>query len=452
MKNVRFPHFIKGIVAVALCSAVAGAEVQQRVESGDASTEGVLTLSQALRELEQSPRLQQSRSAVEEASWKKSQALAGLLPTVSAGANRLLNYKYLYTDLVFGGAPVSIPGIIPTTTFSLGFDWPVFDGLANVNRWQAGGKMAQSAEHDHEWLQFQAGRELILAFYQALAAQSLREVAQQNLKTLQEHLSDVQLFLRAGISTKYDVLRTEVLTSEARTEVLNATDAEYLARLRLATVLGKERDGRTLQGQLPVLNVQLLQPLQKATHDLTARKDIEALSERIEALHKEDQAAGRYWVPKVDLIGGYQRYNNLNSDFTDGFREAYTVGVQASWTFDGIIGPTARSEAAAARAYQAEKSLEITRLRAINDLETWKRKYLYFCEVYRSRIEDIEKSAESARIAREGRKAGTRTNSDLLDAELELNRARLGRVSAQIGSIEALVNLELATGTQLYNF
>jgi outer membrane protein TolC len=48
-----------------------------------------------------------------------------------------------------------------------------------------------------------------------------------------------------------------------------------------------------------------------------------------------------------------------------------------------------------------------------------------------------------------GFKAGTRTTTDVLDAELEEFQASAGLVQAQINSLEALIQLELVTGKRL---
>jgi outer membrane protein TolC len=47
---------------------------------------------------------------------------------------------------------------------------------------------------------------------------------------------------------------------------------------------------------------------------------------------------------------------------------------------------------------------------------------------------------------------GTRTLSDVLDAELDLFRSEAGQVNSQIGAIEAVLNLEMATGRSIYSF
>jgi outer membrane protein TolC len=40
----------------------------------------------------------------------------------------------------------------------------------------------------------------------------------------------------------------------------------------------------------------------------------------------------------------------------------------------------------------------------------------------------------------------------ILDAEAELFRAEAASINAQLSSIEALINYELATGKQIYQF
>ena len=101
---------------------------------------------------------------------------------------------------------------------------------------------------------------------------------------------------------------------------------------------------------------------------------------------------------------------------------------------------------------QSEKSLRQAQLKTKLEADRWARKFKYFCSVYKARQNDVTKSRESVRLAQEGRKVGARTNTDLLDAEAELYRAEAGAVTAQMGAIEALINLELSQGRALYSF
>jgi len=409
-----------------------------------------LTLEQAVAGFDRSPKVERAASQTEEASWKRVETMSGFLPKVQANASRILDDKLVYVDIPFGGTVMSIPQIIPRTTYSLGVDWTLFDGFANIQRFQGAQSLETAAQKDLEWTKFQGERDVVLLFYRALAAQTLKDVAESNLKTLSDHLNDVRLFKQAGAGTKFDVLRVEVQESEAKSEVLNQTDNVTVSMLRLGEQLGQDLSNAKLQGQLPVLGPELVQNLK---YDEVKRGDLEAMKARVLVAEKNSSASNKYWIPRVSLAGQYMQYNNLTDDLTGtGFRGAYSAAINLQWNlYDGGIS-MARDRQAVEQKVQAERSLAITKQKAADDFEYWRRRYLYNASLYQARVSDVEKSTESVRLAKEGRRVGTRTNTDLLDAEAELFRARAGLVNSQIGAIEALINLEVATGQKLYSF
>ncbi|MBC7419170.1 MAG: TolC family protein [Bdellovibrio sp.] len=399
-----------------------------------------------------SPAVAKSKASYDEASWKKVETFQGFLPSLSWSVNYLTNKRYMLVDVNLGGAPVSIAQVIPTTAYTLNATLPLFDGFASTNRFLAGKKLESSAQHEHEWTQFSVKRQATLQFYRTLAAQTLKDVAEQNLKTLNDHLKDAQALKKAGIGTSYDVLRVEVQVSEAKSETLNANDNYEGAKLKLAEIIGKQNEIRDLQGKLPIIDDAVLTII--AALKPGQRTDVLALRERADSLHDLDAAAGRYWTPKLSAYGQYQYYNNINDKFNDdaAYREAYQVGLNLTWNlFDGM-GSIARAGQASAQAAQVEQILKMVQIKANQDFEFWKRKFTYFKTVYTSRIVEVDKSSEAIRYAKAGRRAGTRTTTDLLDAELDLFRSRAGQINAQMGAIEALINLELASGQQLYQF
>lgn len=409
-----------------------------------------LSLQDALGTASQnSPEIQRSAAARDEAHWKRVENYSLFLPSVNAGATHLLDKKYVFTDIEFGGAPASIPGIVPTTTYGLNAEWSLFDGFASTNRYRASRMLETAAEREQEWAAFRVQREVTLQFYRALAAKTLQEVAANNLKTLQDHLNDTHQLRASGLSTNFDVLRVEVQVSEAESERMNADDNAELTKSKLAEFLGADKTVEP-SGKLPELKPELVATAREGA----SRPDLAALAARVEGLGLQEAAADRHWIPRVSAFGSYTYYNNLTDRYDEWnrFRNAYQVGLQLQWNlFDGLRS-TARDHQALAQKVQAEKTLRAQELKARQDLSFWTRKFKYFCSVSRARQNDIGKAKESVRLAREGRKVGARTNTDLLDAEAELFRAEAGAVNAQIGAIEALINVELSLGQPLYKF
>jgi outer membrane protein TolC len=414
-----------------------------------------LSLAEAVEEARHnSPKLQKSQSALEEAQWKRVETYSGFLPSLSLSANRLLDKDYLLTDVKLAGspAPVAIPQIVPSTILSLNGQLPLFDGFASTNRFLSARSFEAAAGEDLAWQGFLLEREVVLLYYKALGAEALRKVAEQNLRTLEDHSRDTGLLKKAGVSTNYDLLRVDVQVSEARSELMNAEDNQVLAKNRLAEAMGKAFEERDISGSLPVLEESLIAGLD--TQAPSERGDLKAMGERVEGASRLESAASTHLVPRLSLFGQYQYYNNRNDELTDGaaFRHAHQVGLALNWNiFDGMSS-ISRSKQSVEQRVQMEKQYELARLHSRQDLELWKRKFLYFCSVYKARVSDVEKAKESLRLAREGRRAGARTNTDILDAESDLFRAEAGVVNSQIGAIESLLNLEQAAGKPIHKF
>ena len=407
-----------------------------------------VTLDEAIATgLGHSPKLQIAESQAKEQHSKKLEAYSGFLPTVAAGATYLTSKNYLLTDVNLGGNPMTIPQIIPTSNFTLTATLPLFDGFASTNRLQSASHFEDAAQMDFDWARFQIEREITLQYFRAVAAKTLKLVAEQNVKTLEDHLKDVSLFKKSGISTNYDVLRVEVQLSESRSELLNATDNVILAKGRLAETMGVE-DIDDVVGDLPP-------PAQKAQKialaSLQTRGDLQALAEKTAGFQKLEDANSKYWVPRVNLFGQYSYYNNRNDELAawDRYRDGYQVGISLNWNlFDGLVSAS-RSRQSIEQKTRADKGLVMARLHAKQDLDVWSRKLQYFSSVYKSKLADIDRSKEAVRLAREGRRVGVRTNTELLDAEIDLFRSQAGAVNAQLGALEAKISLELAAGQRV---
>ena len=167
---------------------------------------------------------------------------------------------------------------------------------------------------------------------------------------------------------------------------------------------------------------------------------------------KEDNAAHAFWLPKLSVFANetYYKFGSFDTAINaTGYHSAYSFGLRLNWDlFDGGYSYSAAQVASA----RAEKQVQETRrehLKADDEFEQWKRRYDYNVALYRARVRLVDKSTESVRLAHLGLKAGTRTSSDALDAELELFKSRAGLVKANLDSLDSLLQLETALGHNL---
>ena len=407
---------------------------------------------EAIKEgLRNSPQVQSAEAQAEEKSWGKIGTLSGFLPSLSVNAQHFFSAQYQYLNVNFTGTPSRFPMLFPNTSVSVSAFLPIFDGFQNWDRYQAGRLRAEAALDQFSWVKLQVQQEIREKFYQALAAQILQRVHRENLKTIQDHLDQVKLFRKGGTATHYDLLRVEVQKSEAETELLQAEDQFYLARQKLAVSMGLTEDQRELQGVLPDPNLKFIEQLNP--QDVSLRGDLQAEKKNLEASHRSYLADRSFWIPKISLGAQYTRYgqmsyNGLVNSVQDlhQFQSAYHVGVFLNWNvFDGLSS-WARARQTYYQEVQAEKQFALTQLRIPYEFEIWRRKYRYSAALYQAKKTEILKAQESVRLAQEGYRAGIRTNTEVLDAELELFRARAGVVHAQLSCAEALIHLELALG------
>jgi outer membrane protein TolC len=426
---------------LALCMGLKAADAQ----SG-------LSLEQAQVEAAQnSPDLLRLKAANDVSAWKKLEMSSGYLPHLSMQASQVLDEKYLYLGVKFGGEAINFPEAFPSSTIGLNLTETIFDGLGT---WHAA--KAASLEHDASELEledasFRLSAQVRLRYFQALAAAQLANVANQNILTLQEHLDNVQTSENSGSATQFEVLRVQSKLEEAKAEKVLEDDNVVLAKAALFQAMGKSQpDARELEGDLPVPVAALVTG---ADLERRSRADLAALALRAKAAREKDSASDAFWFPSVSAFGGdeYYKYDSYDPAIipSDGYQQNYTVGLNLSWNlFDGGFS-VARQKEAEKMAVEAEQALKAQELKTPLELEQWRRRYLYNVMLYQARLRSQEESEESVRLAQLGLKAGTLTHTESLDAETDLFRARAGVVRAQMDAIEAMINLELALGRSL---
>ena len=433
----------------------------------DTMTPTGLTLDGAEKEaFDHSPAYRKAQDAESEAGWGQTEALSkGFLPHLRIEGQHFFNNElfgstnsnYTLLTIQFQGAPqpISFPGIYPNTTLNLEASYDLFDGLKNIHELDAANNRHEAAKVESDFARLQLTEIVRLKYYTALGAKILSDMADQNVKTLQDHLKIVQDQLDNGQATKYDVLRVEVQLSVAKSDQISAHDNEALAREDLGKVMGLPEDQRTLAGPLPVLDSDVLL---KAAADASYQDSPRLRAQELQSLAAGDEsaAAQSFWFPRISLFGQYQWYNSPayisgGFDYNDytSFQTDYFVGINATWDILDGGSSLARANESSEKAKQAGEDYQASKLQTPYDFDLWKRKLVSSVALYKARLADVDEAKESARLATVGFQAGTRTTTDVLDAELQEYQASAGVVQAQLNALEALINLELVTGKRL---
>ena len=409
-----------------------------------------LSLDDALKEARsQSPDLQASGATAEESDWGRTEALAAFLPHLNITADHYFKIKYQTLDIALLGPSINFPFITPSTIYSLNASWSLFNGFQDANLLSAAKMKSEASHRDLDWAKFQTEQSVRNAFYEVIASRQLESVADENVRNLEEHLKQVQNMMHAGEAIEVNVLRVQVQLNNARSQKINAHDQVIISQQKLAQVLGKASESRVPDGNLPIPDESVARKIEQARLD--SRPDLEARDLQSTAAEKAAKAAENYWIPSLALVGNYQFYNNINNDVLNSqfFKSAYQYGVELKWNlFDGLLSH-ARAHEAAAEAIRQQKNEQSAKLKAATDVETFRSQYRYQMTQFQTNTENLERSRRSVQLALSGQRSGTQTNTDVLDAELDLFNARAGVIQSQLGAIEAQISFENAIGRKL---
>ena len=95
------------------------------------------------------------------------------------------------------------------------------------------------------------------------------------------------------------------------------------------------------------------------------------------------------------------------------------------------------------------KSASLARIQAATDVQTNLSDYHFQLSQFMTNTENLERSKRSVQLALSGLRSGTQTNTDVLDAELDLFNARAGVIQSEIKALEAQIKFENAIGRKI---
>lgn len=368
------------------------------------------------------------------------------------------------TALVCPGSSQALPSA-PSTGASSGFTFPVildnivFNGtvilpltdvpfrLARI--YEAAGLTVEARRLDELSTRAQAAADARVAYYEYVRASGQVSVAQQGLETAQQHRSDLARFVEAGTIARVDLLRVEAQVAESERIVLAAREGKSLAEAQLRQRMHADEGealvlGESLDGEVPMPGTARAL-IERAVHE---RPELMSLERQSRALGASVAASRAGIYPSI--VGQFSLdIANPNPRFvpnTEEFNTTWSATIQAQWSPTGAFAASAAARRLSAQ--RASLVAQIAQLREGTEIEV--RSVWIAAQTANAAIEaarrQVVSAEESYRVRRERFLAGSAVSSDLTDAELDLLRARLALVNANVDLREALARLRRAVG------
>lgn len=282
-----------------------------------------------------------------------------------------------------------------------------------------------------------------IAYFEVLRARRLRDVGQETLKAAEEHLRVTKARFQAGVTARFDVLRSEAEVEDTRQTLIDDEAIVEFAESQFNTVLGRPLTTPVNVAsieEMPVVDVTLAKALETAH---VHRPELLALQQQVDIAQQQIRVARSGWKPNLDLVSNYDRSK------ATAFQKSTSYAITAILTVPLFDSGLARSQVAEAQKSLKETEQNVESVRQRVELEV-KQAYLNLSRARQRRVtaeKQLAAAAESLRVSGVRYNAGVGTNVEVMDARVAWTRAQWNQVNALYDYHVALAQLEHAMGT-----
>ena len=422
--------------ALVLCTPTAPARAQS--PAGPPAPPQVagrlLTLGEAVAiALASQPQIQARLFDYAAARFRVDQAIAPLLPQLAGSAvasrSQAKSATSTTTTRDFGDTLVA----------QVALSQLLFDFGKNMAATAAAKKLAAVTLEDIELQRQLIALAVKEAYTNMLLAERLIRVNQQALDRAELNLKSARGFFEVGTRPKSDVARAEVDVANAKLTVIQARNAERLARVALNTGMGIEVDTPTqVQDNLVYEPVTLDRAALRA-EALRERPEMRQARLLAESAEASERQAFRNFFPDITGSGTY------GAARTD-LGETWTATLSMSWTLYDGGGRIARYREAKANMDAARARVRASELDIIQNVEQSQLTVGEAAERIQAAQAAVASAQENFRLAQGRFDAGVGTILELTDAQLALTQAQQTEAQALSDYRIAIYRLDRARG------
>lgn len=314
----------------------------------------------------------------------------------------------------------------------------------------------QIAASQHDLVLQEVIVEVDEAYWQIVALQSKKRLAESYLELVQKLSGDVEQMIAEGVATQADGLSVRVKVNEAQVALIQVNNGLSLSRMLLCQLCGLETDTPVVladeavpadgqSGTLPMPDATGTADVQTA---FSLRPELRALSLSTDIYQEKVRLARAEFLPTVALTGGWMGSNpSVFNSFERRFKGMWNVGVMVNvpivtWGERCYKVKAARAEAALAR-YRLEETREKVELQVNQS----RQKVEEAAERLLTATHSRQEADENLRHATLGLQEGVIPLSNVLEAQTAWLSAHSTYVTAQIDLRLADLYLRKSTGT-----
>jgi outer membrane protein TolC len=277
------------------------------------------------------------------------------------------------------------------------------------------------------------------AYIQALESQRMVSIAEEGFHVIEAHTAKARRFFENKLIARNDVLEAEVRKAEAQSQLIQAQGGARLARANLSYQIGLPSDKEIWPEEL---DIKLLSDKAGSSYDPGQRPELAVIRSKIEQADAGESAARSRMLPEINAVFKWQGSEGLYMEPD----KAWMGGVLLSWniwdwgsTYYGLDAAQARVHQAKSAQVKAMEGMRLEILQAKIELDTSKTQL----DVASRAVAQAEMNLESVQRRFDVQSIGS---TEVLDAQVLLDRARLNEARAKYSVSRAYVKLRRARG------
>ncbi len=407
--------------------------------------------------LKNSKDLKISQSKLKSSDAKVSEVNSMFLPQLKFMANytRLSdNVPPFQVTTPFSPVPIKISDpILDNYNLRLSLQQPLFTGFKLLSSKKSAEYNFTAAELDYSKEMNETAMNIHTAFWNLYRANEFRNLLENSLQQIENHLKDTKNFLDNGLVTQNDYLKLQVQYSNTKLQLIEAENNLEVARAVFNKALGLTLEAKTEieadEIQVQDTEYEFKELLKEAREN---RQEIQSLTFRLKAAEENIASARSGWFPNIYLTGNYY-YSNPNNRFQppkNQWNDTWDIGFTLNWDIWDWGLTSSRTTQAEELSVQTQASLE--KLTDNIEVEVYQN-YLNLVKS-KEKVEvsklSLEQATENYRITSEKYKEQLATSTDLIDAEVSQLQAETNLITSQIEFNLAKVRLEKSVGRKVY--
>ena len=275
-----------------------------------------------------------------------------------------------------------------------------------------------------------------LAFWNAMSAQEVKRLTEQNLKTYDEDVVYSTNRVNQGVSAESDLIRIQIERDRVQASLLAANREVDQTRLELFRVMGRRDLSATeLVATTDSLGEPRLPPVEKL---LSEAPQIKIANEQLIQAQAELRLQMSNGKPDPEILVGYKR--NVGADTA---YAALQLDLPIRNRNQGNVA------SAAARVHEAEANLRLVERNVRVDLYSAQRDYDDERTLLDTLPRTVSQAEESERLARAAYREGALDLLKLLDAERTRIQVQVEYRRARTDLQQRVINLQLASGAPI---